>query len=105
MLLAYIEEAASSNIAHGDVIRIERVWLLVEKDGWTVVTGGNELVLLGIEGLVYYCQVLLTTAKGKIVGNSRFDDTKETSNETKGLKRKAGILQKMEDFEDSRRSP
>nr|GEX99520.1 hypothetical protein [Tanacetum cinerariifolium] len=23
----------------------------------------NELVLLGIEGLVYYCQVLLTTAK------------------------------------------
>ncbi|GKA53131.1 hypothetical protein Tco_0746446 [Tanacetum coccineum] len=48
------------------------------------------------------CQNL---AKGKIVGNSRVDDTKETSNETKGLKRKAGILQKMEDFEDSRRSP
>ncbi|GJW89566.1 hypothetical protein Tco_0167119 [Tanacetum coccineum] len=34
-----------------------------------------------------------------------FDDTKETSNETKGLKRKAKILQKMEDFEDSGRSP
>ncbi|GKC08687.1 putative reverse transcriptase domain-containing protein [Tanacetum coccineum] len=27
----------------------------------------------------------------------RFDDTKETSNETKGLKRKVGILQKMEE--------
>ncbi|GJW18153.1 hypothetical protein Tco_0025589 [Tanacetum coccineum] len=39
------------------------------------------------------------------VGNYRFDKTKETSNETKGLKSKAGILQKMEDFEDSRRSP
>ncbi|GJS97722.1 putative reverse transcriptase domain-containing protein [Tanacetum coccineum] len=39
--------------------------------------------------------------KWKIVGNYRFDDTKETSNETKGLKRKAGILQMMEDFEDS----
>ncbi|GKB43164.1 hypothetical protein Tco_0888106, partial [Tanacetum coccineum] len=32
------------------------------------------------------------------VGNSRFDETKETSNETKGLKRKARILQKMEDL-------
>ncbi|GJV98265.1 hypothetical protein Tco_1553517 [Tanacetum coccineum] len=46
-----------------------------------------------------------TVGMGKIVGNSRFDDTKETSNETKGLKCKAGILQKMEDFEDSKRSP
>ncbi|GJS60735.1 retrotransposon protein, putative, ty1-copia subclass [Tanacetum coccineum] len=39
------------------------------------------------------------------VGNYRFDETKETSNETKGLKRKARILQKMEDFENSKRSP
>ncbi|GJS73985.1 hypothetical protein Tco_0706826 [Tanacetum coccineum] len=42
---------------------------------------------------------------GKIVGNYRFDETKETSNETKGLKHKAEIIQKMEDFEDSGRSP
>ncbi|GKD32597.1 hypothetical protein Tco_1248106, partial [Tanacetum coccineum] len=41
----------------------------------------------------------------KADGNSRFDDTKETSDETKGPKRKAIILQKMEDFGDSRRSP
>ncbi|GJV74938.1 hypothetical protein Tco_1506522 [Tanacetum coccineum] len=59
---------------------------------------------------VHY-QLFVSTAKeddenfGKIVGNYRFDETKETSNETKGLKRKAGILQKMEDFEDSKRSP
>ncbi|GKC49141.1 hypothetical protein Tco_1071886 [Tanacetum coccineum] len=32
------------------------------------------------------------------VGNSRFDETKETSNETKGLKCKRRILQKMEDL-------
>ncbi|GJV02492.1 ribonuclease H-like domain-containing protein [Tanacetum coccineum] len=40
-----------------------------------------------------------------LVGNYRFDETTETSNETKGLKRKAEILQKMEEFKDSKRSP
>ncbi|GJY22137.1 hypothetical protein Tco_0394703 [Tanacetum coccineum] len=57
--------------------------------------------------LCYHCLCSCDTAKvtSDTVGNSRFDDTKETSNETKGLKRKAEILQKIEDFEDSRRSP
>ncbi|GJU67250.1 hypothetical protein Tco_1253509 [Tanacetum coccineum] len=36
---------------------------------------------------------------------SKFDETKETSNEIRELKRKDGILQMMEDFEDSKRSP